>query len=218
MKLDDLFQENRFRAGDVADRLAGHGVGQKADEVTRVPGFQRHPDFTVGLEAADARTVTGARIDDDEGSLRRINLDAGRRNDTRQTIIDRPFEPPAVDDQLGLIIEHMRRGLGQVLAILIAALAHDIPEQDAALPRIDQVFERRRKQIRKSRHFGRFPRLDGVALGHLLFLLPITTAGWLALLRPPFLLPITFALCFGINAERQNEIQSGMIGQLKSRF
>jgi hypothetical protein len=38
-----------------------------------VSGFQCHPDFTVGLEAADARTVTGARIDNDKGPLRRVD-------------------------------------------------------------------------------------------------------------------------------------------------
>jgi hypothetical protein len=142
MQLDDLFQENRFRAGDVADGLPGHGVRQEPNEVTRVPGFQRDADFAVGLEAANARTVTGARIDNNKGPLRRVDLDTRRRNDTHQTIIHRPFEPPAVHDQLGFELKHVRRGLRHVFAILIAALAHDIPEKDAALPGIDQVFQR----------------------------------------------------------------------------
>ena len=137
VQLDDLFQESGFRACNVTNRLPRHGFRQKANEVTRVPGFQRDADFAVGLEAADAGTMAGARIDDDEWSLRRINLDAGRRDDTRQTIIDRPFEAAAVHDQLGFELKHVRRGLRHVLTILIAALAHDIPEQDATLPRID---------------------------------------------------------------------------------
>ena len=129
VKLNDLFQKNRFCAGDVANRLPGHGVGQKADEVTRVPGFQRDADFAIGLEAADAGTVTGARIDNNKGPLRRVDLDACRRNDPHQTIIHRPFEAAAVHDQLGFKLQHVRRGLRHVLAILIAALAHDVPEQ-----------------------------------------------------------------------------------------
>jgi hypothetical protein len=35
----------------------------------------------------------------------------------------------------------MRCGLGQMLTVLNAALAHDIEEQDAALCRIHQIFE-----------------------------------------------------------------------------
>jgi hypothetical protein len=35
----------------------------------------------------------------------------------------------------------MRRGFGQVLAVLNAPLAHDIEEENAALPGIDQIFE-----------------------------------------------------------------------------
>jgi hypothetical protein len=35
----------------------------------------------------------------------------------------------------------MRRGFGQMLAVLNATLAHDIQEQDAALPRIHEIFE-----------------------------------------------------------------------------
>ena len=33
--------------------------------------------------------------------------------------------------------------LCQMLAVLVAALAHDVPEQDAALRGIDHVFHRR---------------------------------------------------------------------------
>ena len=58
---------------DVEDGLAGHGLGQEADEIGRVPGLHRHADLAVGLEAADAGAVAGARIDDDEGTLQRVD-------------------------------------------------------------------------------------------------------------------------------------------------
>ena len=128
MQGDDFFEEHRFGAGDVSDGLARHGVGQEADEIAGVPGFQRDADLAVGLEPADARAVTGAGVDDDEGPPRRIDLDARRRNHPREAIIDRPFEPAAVDDQLHLVVEHMRSGLGHVLAILVAALADHVRE------------------------------------------------------------------------------------------
>ncbi len=57
-----------------------------------------------------------------------------------ESIVDRPLERTAVDDELDLVVEHVRRGLGQMLAILVAALAHHVPEQHAALRRIDHVF------------------------------------------------------------------------------
>ena len=71
MQRDDLFEEDRLGAGDVLDGLARHRIGQEADEITGMSGLERDADFAVGLEAADAGTVPGARIDDDERPARR---------------------------------------------------------------------------------------------------------------------------------------------------
>ena len=130
---DHLLEEYRLGARDVLDRLARHRVGQEADEIAGMPGLERDADFAVGLEAADAGTVPGARIDDDERPARRIDFDPPRRNDPHEAVVDRPIERAAVDDELDLVVEHVRSGLGQMFAILIAALAHHVPEQDAAL-------------------------------------------------------------------------------------
>jgi hypothetical protein len=62
---------------------------------------------------------------------------ARRRHHAREHIIDRPFECPAVHDEFDFVFEHVRCSLGHVLAILVAALAHHVPEQDAPLRRID---------------------------------------------------------------------------------
>ena len=123
---DDLFKKHRFGARDIFDRLTRHRVRKEADEIAGMARLQRDADFAVGLEAANPGTVPGARIDDDKRPSRRIDLDAGGRHDPHQAIIDRPIKPAAVDDELGLVIEHVRNGFGQVLAILIAALAHHI--------------------------------------------------------------------------------------------
>ena len=139
MQCDDLFEKSRLGARDVLDGLARHRLGQKADEIAGMAGLEGDADLAVGLEAADARTVPGARIDDDERSPCWIDLDAFGRDHLHQSIVDRPLERAAVDDKLDLIVENMRGGLCQMLAILVAALAHDVPEQDAALRRIDHV-------------------------------------------------------------------------------
>src|SRR5262249_40957427 len=69
----------------------------------------------------------------------------GRRNHPHQRIIDRMLEPAAVNEQLDLVVEHMGRRLRHVLAVLIAALTHDVPEQDTALRGIDHVVDGRSK-------------------------------------------------------------------------
>ena len=51
-----------------------HRIGQESDEIARMPGLERDADFAVGLEAADAGTMSGARVDDDERPARWIDL------------------------------------------------------------------------------------------------------------------------------------------------
>jgi hypothetical protein len=101
-----------------------------------------HADFAVGLEAADTRTVAGARIDHNKRPARWIDHDACRRHHPHQAVIHRLFELAAVDNELELVIEHMRRGFGEMRVVLIAAFAHHVPEQNAALRSVDGVFDR----------------------------------------------------------------------------
>ena len=71
--------------------------------------------------------------------LRSISTPFGR-DDAHQRVVDRLFQLAAVDDQFRGVAQDVRRRLGDMLAILVAALAHDVQEQHAALPRIDHVF------------------------------------------------------------------------------
>src|SRR4029079_7862035 len=46
----------------------------------------------------------------------------------------------AVDNELHRIVKHMWDSLGQMLAVFVATLAEHVPEQNAALCGIDQIF------------------------------------------------------------------------------
>ena len=149
---NDLFEEDRFSVGNVLDGLARHGIRQEADEVAGMSGLEGDADLAVGLEAADPRAMPGSRVDHDERPAQRIDLNACGRNDPHQAIIDRAFQRTAVNDQLYLVFENMRRSLGEMLAILIAALAHHVPEQHGPLRRIDHVFHGGSKQPKRGHH------------------------------------------------------------------
>jgi hypothetical protein len=116
-----------------------------------MPSLERYADLAVGLEPADARTVPGTRIDNNEGTARLVKVNRLWRDDPNKDVIDWPRKRPPVDDKLHFILEHVRRGLGQMLAILIATLAHHVQKQHASLRGIDKVFERRRKDAKRWR-------------------------------------------------------------------
>ena len=99
--------------------------------------------------ARGSTTTNGRRV----GSI----STPARRHDAHQPVIDRPLERAAVEDQLDLVVEDVRRRLRQMLAILVAALAHDVPEQDAALRGIDHVFDRRARTVRRTKQVRRRP-------------------------------------------------------------
>ena len=139
VQLAHLAQERRLGVHDVLDGLARNRVGQKADEVAGMAGGHRDADLAVGLEAADAGAVAGARVDHHERPLALLDRDAGRRRDPHQAVIDRPRQGAAIDHEIGVELQHVGRLLRHVLEILVAALAQHVPEQDRALGRVEQV-------------------------------------------------------------------------------
>ena len=153
-KRDNFFDEYRLSAGDVLDGLPRNGIRKEADEIARMAGLHRNADFAVGFEAANTGTMPGTRVYDDERPQFRIDLNACRRSDAHKKIIHRPFKRAAIDDQFRFIVEHVWNSFGQVFAVLIAALTHHIPKQNAALGGIDHVLHRRRKHAK--RHHVRF--------------------------------------------------------------
>src|SRR5262249_56909860 len=88
--------------------------------------------FADGIEPANARTMARARVDDDEGASGGIDSCAFWRNNADQAIIHWTLQCASIDYQLRLVIEHMRRSLGEMIPILIATMTLDIPEQERA--------------------------------------------------------------------------------------
>ena len=70
-------------------------------------------------------------VDNDERTTFQIDLDSFR---WQQTVIDGPLESSAVDNQFNTVVEDMRRGFGQMFAVLQTAPAHHIQEQHAGCP------------------------------------------------------------------------------------
>src|SRR6266850_165416 len=139
-----LAQEFDLGGAHGLDRLAGDRLREEHHEVAGMRGLERDADLAVHLEAADAGAVAGARIDDDEGPLRRIGgRRPGRRLDARERIVGGALQVTAVHDDLVVEGEHRRLAGLLVLDVLVAALAQDVPGEDRALPRVDPVVDRR---------------------------------------------------------------------------
>ena len=119
-----------------------------------MPGLECYTDLAVGFEPADARAVPGTRIDNNERAARPVKVNRLGRDYTDEDVVDWPLKGPSVDDKLDFIVKHMRRGLGQMFAILIAALAHHFQIQHASLRGIDKIFERRRKDAKHWRELA----------------------------------------------------------------
>jgi hypothetical protein len=168
MPRDHLLDEDGLGLRDALDGLARHWIRQESDEIAGVARLHGDADLAVRLEAADARPVAGTRVDHDKRPALHVDLDALGRDDTHQRIIDGLLELAAVDDQFRRIAQDVRRRLGNMFAVLVAALTHDVQEQHRALPGIDHVFDRLCDQ---SRH--RTARQFRLIQRHVSILLPV---------------------------------------------
>src|SRR5262249_53572674 len=109
----------------------------------------RDPDLAVGFETPNARAMPCTRINYDEWAPLPIDLDAGGRNDPHERVVHRPREGAAVDDEVHLVVEDMRSGLGLMGPVLVPALAQRIPEQHAPLRRVDHVLHGRSEHTKR---------------------------------------------------------------------
>ena len=168
MALDDDADELRFRVGHVRERLARLRIGEEDHEVDRVAGLQRHADLGVLLEAADARAVAGARIDDHERTLGVDDGDALRRHDADERVVRGPLVDARIRDHFPAVGEHRRLAGRLVLEPLVAALSHRVPGQHAALDHVDLPGEPLAAELeRRERAGGPGGGLGGRAAGAL---------------------------------------------------
>ena len=112
MQGDDFFEEYCFGTGDILNRLTRHRLRKEADEITRMPRLERDTDFAVSFESPNPGTVSCARVNNDEWSPRGIELHAHRRQNPRERVINWSIKLAAIDNELHLIVKHVRGGFG----------------------------------------------------------------------------------------------------------
>jgi hypothetical protein len=119
-------------------------------------GMKRRADLALRLETADAGSMSRPRIDQNKGTLHRVQLNTLRRPDTHETIVHRPFELAPIHDHLEIERQHVRGRAGSMLTILVSALAQDVQKQNRALESVGQIVHSRigkgRKRIRINGH------------------------------------------------------------------
>ena len=88
MKLAHVAHEPLLGLADVEHRLPRLGVAEEDDEVDGMAVAQGDADLRIVLEAADARAVARARVDDHVRAALRVDGDALRRHDAHQRVVD----------------------------------------------------------------------------------------------------------------------------------
>jgi hypothetical protein len=139
MQRNHPFQECGLCVDDVLNGLSRHGIGQEPNEIAGMPCLEDDTDLAIGLEAAYARTVAGAGIDDDERALARVDCHAVGRQHADKAIVHRSRQPAPVHDELVPELEDMGRRLGGMLLVALTALPQDVQEQDAPLARVGPI-------------------------------------------------------------------------------
>ena len=143
MPLRDELDEARLGTADVLNRLPGNWSRQEADAVAGVPGLQRHTDFAVGLHPADARSVTRTGIENDEWPLSGIDAGARWGNDTGQAVIHGTLQALPRHDDLVFEGEHVGGFAFDLGKMLVTPFTQHIEKEDAPLPGVQPVIERR---------------------------------------------------------------------------
>ena len=131
-----------FREGNVLDPLARNRVGIEADEVTGMAGPHGDTDLARLLEAADTGAMTGAGIDNDKRTLGRVDLASVFWQNAQERIVNRTLQVASVQHRLVIKDQNRRLATAMVLERNVAALAHHVPEQNAALTGVNPVVQR----------------------------------------------------------------------------
>lgn len=126
-----------------------------------MPGLQALPNLAVRPETSDAGSMTGAGIDNDEGSLEIVDNRPLRWFYPDNTIVDGLRKSSSVQNQLVLDLKNVGDRFRHVFQVLLSPLAHHVPVQYGSLARVDEVFRQRTDSSR---------RIDPFSFAHLNFL------------------------------------------------
>ena len=107
--------------------------------------MQGHADFGVVLEATDARSVPGARIEHHDRRLVRIDaivpaVLAHLRN-PQQSVVRRMVEATRVEDRLVFEVQERRQAGALMREHVVGPLPKRVPEQDRPLPKVNLIVE-----------------------------------------------------------------------------
>lgn len=139
MQHADFLDELLFGSADIERRLAGLRIAKENNEVHRMAGAKGHANLGIILESADARTKTGARVDDEVRALPGIHDDPFRRFDPQHRVVDWAFERTAIEDDLEVKMQDQFRAEPRMFGKLVAAPPQSVPEEDGTVQRIDGV-------------------------------------------------------------------------------
>ena len=139
MAAHHLTHEGGLGARHVRDELARLRIPAERHEVDRMALAQRHPDLAVCLEAADARAVPGAGVDDDVGAARVIDVHTLGRQDAQQHVVGRKGQVLAIHDHFVVVHQHRRAAGGFVFQEDVAPLAQGVQAQHRAFGGVAQV-------------------------------------------------------------------------------
>ena len=139
MQFSDLLDKDRKCARDVLNPLSLQRRSRKACKVDGVSGLECLADLARLLEAADAWSLSGARIYDKDGALAVVDLHTLRRNDAQQRVVDRVGQLVAAHHQLAVIDQDRGYAVRQHLLALVAALPQDVYKQNGPLPEVAHI-------------------------------------------------------------------------------
>ncbi len=148
MKFDNLLNEYFYGFYDIREGLAGDGVGVKQNKINRMAMLQSHADFRIALGAADARAVTGARINDYNRPFRFFQavldslaafsvvgccIRSAAVGNSDQGIVGGMLEILGIEDHLIVKRQHRRLAAANVFDVIVASFAENIRKNDGSL-------------------------------------------------------------------------------------
>src|SRR5262245_3246922 len=112
MNARDMLDEPAQRCKDIAERLAGAGIGEKDHEIDGMPDIERDTDLGLSFEASNARAMARSRVNDNDRRLAGINAVVPALvpdlNDAQQGIVGRGLELACIEYHFRVEVENRR--------------------------------------------------------------------------------------------------------------